>query len=500
LLRFEELDIDSVESVMAALSSPEPERVVAAIQLLRDAQRSRLIPALILYHESDEVLLAALDVVAKNDEQQWRPHAVRLLRTRSEAVRVAALRALGRVCEADLVREGLDDPSPAVQTHAAFQLARCAGTDQPEEHPAVIGMLARVRAAPLETRRQMRLALLEALRVDADERWADVMLDIAESDRTPEVVDALAHALVRIVDERFIPLLISWLDLRQARSAVRDALVKLGSPALGALEAALGDASTPDAVRRQIPITIAEFGTQPAADMLVLQLTRESEGLVRYRVLRALSRIRNSHAVRVDTAIIQAEVVRNLREHLRLLALSVPLDDHALPDNARASVLLLKGLISDKMRQALERASRLFKVLYPKEDVRGVFIALRSADRHARANALEFLDALALDCSDECRELLRLATEDSSIHERLARAAAYIPARPTTSSEAIAQLLEDNDEALVALTVYHAHVVDEALDEVDALIAERPSLAYAATAALSQPPPSLAALSEAIDG
>ena len=48
-------------------------------------------------------------------------------------------------------------------------------------------------------------------------------------------------------------------------------------------------------------------------------------------------------------------------------------------------------MLEDKTRQALERASRLFHLLHPKEDVRSVFSALSSEDRRIRASAQEFL-------------------------------------------------------------------------------------------------------------
>ena len=490
LLRVEDLDLDSVESVMAALSSTDASRVIAAIELLKKAGRAGLIPALILYHDSDDVQMAALDVVARIDEQDWRPHAVRLTRSASTPVRIAALRALGRAGEADLVREALDDPSPAVQVHAAFQLAVCSGGDSPGEHPAVLSLRARVKAAPIELRREIRLAFLQALREDADAAWADVLLEIAEGERSPVLVESVATAVGRVSDERFIPLLVGWLDVSEARSAVRQALVELGLSAVDALEQALRDDATPMSVKRQIPITLAMFGTQRAADLLTAQLARESDGLVRYRVLRALGRLVMQHAVVVDEQLIDSEVTRNLREHLRLLSIRVALSPDDLPERARASALLLTGLVDDKMRQASERAFRLLQVRFRKEDVRSILSALQSDDRRTHATALEFLDALTLACSDECRLLVRIVADDLPSEDRIARAATYIPDPPTTADDAISRLLDDNDESMAALAFYYAKATaaHARSPQIDELIIARPSLTYAAEAAASLPP------------
>lgn len=490
LLELEELDIDSVESVMAALSSSDPTRVIAAMQLLEESGRARLIPALILYHDSDAVLLEALEVVPRIDEQQWRPHAVRLSKSGSIEVRAAALRALGRACEADLVRPFVDDPSLSVQAHAAFQLARCEGAEDPMNHPAIAQLLERAAKLSVEDRRQIRLALLEALRLDADERWMDLMYELAREDRSVAVVEAVASALTRVPDDRFIPLLISWLDLRDVRSLVRTALVKLGRPALTALEEALEDRSTPAVIRRNIPISIAAFGSQRAADRLVAQLAEEVDGLVRYRVLRGLGRLVADHAVRVDATVIEREVERNLREHLRLLSLSLPLAAHPAPRRAQASLTLLEGLLSDKMRQAVERAFRLFKVLHPNEDIRGAYLALESEDRKVHATALEFLDALTLSRSEECRRLLRIVADDLPPAEKVARAGDAIPEPPRTAADALVALLDDGDEAVVALAAYHAMAAQsqEVVAELDELFETRPALSFVAEAAEQLPP------------
>ncbi len=481
-LRARELDLDSVESIIAALSSSDASRVTAAIDLLVDSNRSRLIPALILYHESDEVVLRALDVIPRLDEQDWRPHAVRLAKSASIPVRAAALRALGRACEADLVREALDDPSPEVRAHAAFQLARCEVAERPTEHPAIRRLLADAAAASTADRLSMRLGLLHALSEDADERWVDVLLAVAQTDRSPAVVDAVAHAVMRVPDPRFVDVLVSVLDLRDPRAAVRDALVQLGEPAFDALSRALSDVATPLAVRRQIPIAIASFGTERAARLLTERLAVESDGLVRYRVLRGLSRLVSERAVPVDHAVIEAEMEKNLVEHFRLMAYVVKLEEGRLVTEGRGSLMLLVGLLADKMRQASERSFRLFKILQPREDVRSIFVALGSENARVRAHAQEFLEALTVECGERCRALFRLIADDLSLAEKVARAGDAVVRPPATFLEALRGLLVDEDETVVALATYHASAlgVAEMTSDVLSVITARPGLRSAA--------------------
>ena len=485
LLRLEDLDIDSVESVMAALSSPDPVRVVAAMNLLVEAGRARPIPALIFYHDSEEVLLRALDILPPLDDQLWRIHAARLTKHASVPIRARALRALGRACEAELVRPGLHDDSPTVRAHAAFQLAQCEGADEPLSHPAITELLESATELDPSQRLELRLGLLQALRDDADDRWVDVLLMLAQSD-VPPVVESVALAMARMPDDRFVPLLVEHLSVREARSAVRDALLQHGAIALAALERALDDPQTRDGVRRYLPLVIAAFRNQVAADMLLGRLDGERDGAVRYRMLRGLTRIVAANPlVELDTSVIERAMEHNLVEHLRLLSLWWPLEHAEKPVLARASAMLLVGLLEDKLEQAAERAFRLFKLLHPREDVQGIFTALRSLDRRVRANAQEFLDALALESSDTSRQLFAIIADDLEPAQRIARAVPLIGSVVADAREAVAVLLSDEDESVAALAAYHAFSWGEPslVELANESLSGRPALRYVADAA-----------------
>src|SRR5690606_13806366 len=89
-----ELDLPSVEALMESLSSRDEERVLAALDVLADGRRARLVPGLILYHDAPRVLERALAIVAAPDRTDWPPLAERLLDHDEPTVRAAAVRAL----------------------------------------------------------------------------------------------------------------------------------------------------------------------------------------------------------------------------------------------------------------------------------------------------------------------------------------------------------------------------------------------------------------------
>ncbi|MBW2522571.1 MAG: HEAT repeat domain-containing protein [Deltaproteobacteria bacterium] len=498
-LRFEDLDVGSVESVMAALSSPDEVRVVAAMDLIAQSGRTRLIPALILYHESTEVLLRALEIVPQRDRDDWGPHAERLLRHDDGAVRLAALRALGRAGILGPLEGLLDSSDTPLRAAAAFFIAREDHTVAPKKHGAVAAVLSRIPRHHLDTAgapsipppggeqesTELRLAMLDTLREYGDERWVDVLLHLADC-LDGKVLEQAALAMARVSDPRFVPLLIRRLAQRQGRGAAREALVQFGDTALEALGQALADPETSPAVRLHIPRTIARFGTQQAADLLTAYLATGVAGAVRYKVLRGLGSMAARYPVVLDRVALAAEVDRNLIESLRLLSLLTPLEQRlndsacceGLGRRALASSKLVVGLLRDKHAQALERAFRFFQLLHRGEDVRGIYIALQSADPRRRAAAMEFLDALASTETEKCRDLFRLVADDLEPAERVTRAAAYLPERPQDAMAALRLLMGDVDTSLASLAAYHANTLRLAeLDaELDELCEQRPSL------------------------
>ncbi len=289
----------------------------------------------------------------------------------------------------------------------------------------------------------------------------------------------------RIADPLFIPQLIPLLDHRVTRDAAGDALVSIGSVALDTLEQTLLDEHSPARLRRQIPLVIASFGSQRAANLLCNLLVQETDGAVRYRVLRGLGRMVTQYPVKLRHALIADRMTVALREHLRVLALHQPLRTADEEIRQGPSAMLLEGLLEDKARQALGRASRMFHLLHPKEDVRGVFSALESQDRRVRASAQEFLDALAQEHDRELRDLLRLVTDDLDHSERVERARPFLDEAPDSIAASLRLLLNNDDDALAAMAAYHALALREPQMNgiVKDVIADRPSLKYVTSAA-----------------
>jgi HEAT repeat protein len=468
-----QLDLRSVEVVVEALSSRDPDRVLAAMELLDSNDRSRLIPGLILYHESDAVLMRALQIIGMPERRDWIPLGERLMTHPNEAVRVEALKALARAGVTEPLEGRLLDVSPNVRGQAAFWLAQAA-PEPPRQHPAVAQII------EMEGHAGCRaiVGLLRAVQDSGEGRWAELLSELATHE-DPAVSEAAVAGMVQVRDARFIPILVQQLARRERRSMVREALVGLGDLALDALERGIRDHSLPLAVRIHLPRTVSRFRNQRAADILMDTLTSENHGVIRFKALRGLGRLVTEADVEVDSRRIEQRTRIELRDHVRLLALWHPLwaARDGFPDKMHAGLDLLLQLLNDKQRQALERTFRLLQISHPHESIQSVAVALQSSDRKVRAKALEYIDALTLGASlPEIRTLLRIIGDDLPPEERLQRALPHLDDPPADWRTSLAKLLREPDDAVSGLAAYFAlELGEEDLKEEVATVSQERS-------------------------
>jgi hypothetical protein len=465
----EPIDVANAELLVERLASRDPAEVVAAMKVLTRRGRGRLVPALVLYHQDERVLLYALETFGASTRADWIPLAERLVADPRESIRSAAMRALAQREKLEELERLANDGSPRVQGYVAVHLAlRESGALA--VHPRIAPLL----GAETDEGAMGRLGMLTALAdVPPGDRASELLLGVVgrqQHDRSSPWVTAVARAVARQRELRLVPVLLEQLAMSEGREAARTALVELGEPALDTAWAALQDHTRDRHLRVHLPRTLSRFGTKRAAEYLLENLETESDGLVRYKSLRGLGRLVADFNVRVDRARVERLASRNLVEHLRLLGLRTALDappayDRAVdPRRAVATGELLVGLLEDKLNQSLERAFRLLKIAHPREDIHRVHVAALSNDKRARANAGEFLDTLLTRRDQELlRSLLRLVTDDLEPSERVTRAASYLerPA-PHTRHEALIALVEDPDVTVASIASVHALALGDA--------------------------------------
>jgi hypothetical protein len=465
----DDLDVASIETIMEALASQDEEIVLASIDVLQESGRARVLPALILYHRSARVLEHALTVVASPDRKDWVPLAKQLVGHEDASVRASALRALAAIGDEPAVVRGLEDRDDGVRACAAFFLASRRSAGAVQHDPGIRAILSRDG----EGGATARAALLEVVADFGDVRWRPVVEAIVAADgHLRSLAPRVAAAIQKTGDERFLPYLVSHLDVRDGRAVVRDAVVALGPPAFRNLTNALTAESTTPRVRREIPRAIAAFRTQAAVDYLTSRLAVEPSGTVRFRSLRELERLRKTEIedggprLRFDRAVFDREAHKHLVEHLRLVGLMSALgrtDEQARAAGTAAGRVLLR-LLRDKQEQSLDRAFRALQLAHPSEDLAGVHEAVARGGKRSRANALELIGALPI-ATRETRELFGLVVDDLEPGDLVRRASTVLSSSaietrrlepPMSHDQAIERLLDDSDDVIAALAAHHA--------------------------------------------
>ncbi len=411
-LEVPELDLEALESLIAALSALDPDEVIAALDLLESYGKAHLVPPLVLYHPSPRVVVRALALF-----RDRRPPAVDalvpwLLRHAEAEVRAAALRARGNAAGASALRAALrHDPSPAVRAAAFAELSQ-RGLLGPGERPLFETLVTKTGGSLPDLARAVA-----ALPAESALPWLE---ELAE-EPDPGVAAALAEELARGPAGAHLPVLLRLLVHPVSREPARRALCALGGQALRALAAALASRATPRGVRLHLPRSISRFAAPEASRILTEALAREDDPRVRYKILRGLGRMRAEQPqLEIDAAPVLAHAESSLRRAIDLLALRVEVEREE--GGGTEDLALLERLLSEMEDAALELVFRALHILEPEVGYRALFVAVRGSDPRAHAAAREVLQHVV---GGALRDGLLAMVSPGPAPERLAAALAF---------------------------------------------------------------------------
>jgi ATP:ADP antiporter, AAA family len=439
-----ELDLTSVETLVEALARPQPSEVIAAMNVLSERKRERLIPALILLHGNEGVLLRALELLGPSGRKDWFSLGERLLESGVSRVQQAVVRAFALAGEAEVLRRISQQGSPALRTFAALYLGQLEGETM-DGDPLDWELF-----ADDDAEHTLKLAFIEALAAHPTPDSPRLLLRFA---RLPALAGAVTVAFETAGDESSIDFLIGRLKWADDRLQARRALTRLGEPALRALERALYEEKLERRVRIHVPRSISAFLSKEALEILLKALVQHDNGLVRYKALRGLSQLALETTLRIEPGPIFHEVTRNALEYLRLFGVELALKRDRQASSQQESELVIE-LLDDKIAQSRDRLARLLQVLHRGDDIPAIFAALVSSDRRRRGRAVEFLDALIRGfdrSSDEAAVLLRLVVDDLPDDLRAERASERVGEFPNARA-ALGALSRDPDEVLSSLS------------------------------------------------
>jgi ATP:ADP antiporter, AAA family len=444
-----ELDLYSLETLVSALNSESDEEVLATLDLLDAYRKHHVIPALLLYHPSNAVVIRTLDLLVIHGRKDFASVAKRLLDHEDLEVRSAAMRALATVLPESELRSFVQEQDAPVVRAAAMVGLIARGTDGD-------GSLSRELEGCVGAPLEHRVAVTRAIRYQRDARFAALLERLADQ-AEPELQRELAIAMGALAIPALTRSLITMIANRAARGEARDALAKIGTGALPALGEALRSSSTRRKTRVHIPNTIARVHHPKSIEVLLDALPHEQDGLVRFKMIRALERLRHLvEDAKVDRVALRKMISESIERGIQMLDWSVATRRAQSQDDSLSTPggELLHAVLLEKQNNAIDRAVRLASLLRPNEDFRLIHLGLRSRNRRLRAESVELLEAV-LDPGISSG-LIALVDEGPD-EERLVRAIDATGYRPehTDYSGRLRTMLLDGSEAVRCVAAYH---------------------------------------------
>jgi hypothetical protein len=148
------------------------------------------------------------------------------------------------------------------------------------------------------------------------------------------------------------------------------------------------------AIRSHVPGAIALVGSAQAPAVLLRHLRDEPDGLIRFKVLRALGRWRKEQpGFPLDASQLTGALAHAVSTGFRLMAWRRQLEAGAAHDSTLRTELhvVLVSLLRDKQDHAVERAFRLLNLQSGSEEFQRVYRGLHSPLPQSRAGSRELL-------------------------------------------------------------------------------------------------------------
>ncbi|MEZ5367445.1 MAG: HEAT repeat domain-containing protein, partial [Bryobacterales bacterium] len=444
---FPELDLASLESLIEALNSPNDREVLAALDLLAEQDRTRLIPALLLYHPAPVVVIRTLELFTSAGRSDVLPLLERLYERSEPSVRAAALRATSWFAPSvDAFERFVEDPACEVRAAALVGLVSYQGSTSALETIH--------RMAELHNEDETGVALASAIRCSPGAVFSPVLVELARSG-SPSVKREIARTMREVLSASFIPPLIDMLAVREARAEARRTLVAIGPDALDALRRLMENPWSNPQVRQHVPRTLVHFGSQIALDVLQARLLDEPDGVVRYKALRAIGSMNADHPeLALDRAVLDAVAERTLRNAYRVLEWRVQLEDGVRAEPARVTPVyeLIHALLLHKFALGRERLFRVLGLLHPKEDLRSIYRGLHSGRRDVRASSRELLEHVLIP---PLREPILNLVDEVDDAAKIRSGQPYHRYQPRTYVDVLRELLKTGGTGSRSLVSYH---------------------------------------------
>ena len=193
-------------------------------------------------------------------------------------------------------------------------------------------------------------------------------------------------------------------------------------------------------------------------------LLDEPDGLVRFRILRALGRLAADHPdAALDEAVLREATERTINAAIELLYWRINLvrGAAAQPKRLTPGHSLIVMLLRDKERHTVERIFRLLGLAFRHENLRSIHRGLANANPKVRAGSRELLENLL---APPLRESVLGLVDDVPDERRLAGLRPDLARTPIEYEALLTLLGERGRHTLSSIAGYHARELGLATD------------------------------------
>jgi AAA family ATP:ADP antiporter len=445
-----ELDAASLETLIATLDSDSKDEVLAALAMLEREQKMNLVPALILFHPNDAVVVAALRAFGRQKRRLSRHVLDHLIDHHSAQVRAEAYPVRAATYpDPDLLSRALTrETEPAARAAILASLVASGAMTHEEGRPLIAELLA-------DTEITAELAILESLQWHRVPEYDDIVIGLAGAAERP-VRAAAIETLAAIGTPEAARTLAALLREEPLEAAARAALVRVGEPGFAALREALRDTSLPSAQRWPVPRAMAAVDPIKAAPILLDNLASEPDGMVRYRTLVALGMIvERVPQIRLNKAKLERELAENVSRAYRYIDRRVILEAGARDNPAHKTDghELLVDLLRDKEQSTIGRVFRILAVLFPQHQFGVIYRTIESGERLHRAGAVELTSNLL---TSPLREAVVGLVDEMEDDGRLAVAGPFHEKIDADYESLLRSLLASKSAIVRDVTAFHA--------------------------------------------
>jgi len=440
-------DATALEVVVQSLGSADARQVIHALRLLQTHDRAKLVPPLLLYHDSAAVRRAVLRLVSLAGRTDALSLVERCLSDEDAGVRAEAVTAVAHLRKTDvtsLMRPYLDAGDPGLVSAAIVALWSV--TDEGIKQHARAS-LANLMADDDATARAEAAKALGY--VEGTERGDALTLLLADNDArvVREAIGAVRRRVARHgPDPMYAPALIALLDNRRLKQDARQALVTFGEPVIPTLVHFMNSPDERLWVRRALPKTIAMIGGHDAVSALADSLRLASDPFLFRKLVEGLgaNSVAARHAVEISEAV-TAQSSRYFRALAMLAALgSVERSQLAGPlivwDTDRHEPTLLERLLAEQMSDSVVNIFGLLMILHDRVHIRDAHRSVTSTQPGLVAAAVEYLDNVLTPAT---KRVVLPVIEDQPVTKRLEAARRLFGIGTGSRMEVLTDLLDD---------------------------------------------------------